>query len=122
MRASSWLKWYNRLMSELKPAQSADVIKYYHDGYNAEARSNGWKDKVPLGESAIRTTLASETLLPGGQKGMLTAKEMGEGLEYLEGKNVPAIDEEELERMVDTGLFSYYAARRILEAEAASTK
>lgn len=80
-----------RKPSSLTPEQAADVIRYYHDGNNAEARRNGWSDKVALGRSAIQTILKRQTIIPqreGEQpQATLTPDEMHEGLNLIQAEN-----------------------------------
>lgn len=103
----------------ITPEQAADVIRYFHNGENREARQRGWKDKVSLGEAAVHTTFKSHSLLPDGEA-MLTDKEMGAGLDYIqnppESKKSEAYDKE-LEYRVDSRGISYDLARREMDAE-----
>lgn len=66
----------------LTPEQSADVIRYYHDNANREARENGWRERMSLGQAAARAALARHSLLPDGQP-TLTEQEKGAGLKYI---------------------------------------
>lgn len=76
--------------TDLTAAQAADVIRYYHDGENRDTRARGWKDKVSIGRSALRTVRASETILPSGEP-ILTDQQMNIGLSHIE--NPPKSDE-----------------------------
>lgn len=66
----------------LTPQQSADVIIYYNNGDNQEARNKGWKDKIPMGRSALRATSGRHSILPSG-KPLLTFSEANEGIDYI---------------------------------------
>lgn len=100
--------------SELTAAQAADVIRYYHAGYNSEARARGWKDKVSLGQTALRTSYPLETLLEDGVP-MLTKKEMYKGLDHI--LRPPKSDRyyDKLDEIVDKRNVTYDDARRILD-------
>lgn len=67
----------------LEAALAADVIRYYHDNANKDARERGWKDKEPLGRSAIHATLPLHTMRPSGIP-MLTFEEMHRGLDHIQ--------------------------------------
>ncbi len=105
--------------NELTPQQAADVIQYYNDGENAQSRQKGWKDKVPLGQSAIHTTRERESLLPTGTP-ILTNDEMGRGLDHLTSEppqsTRPKATDEMLDTIVDRQNVSYDDARRILRS------
>lgn len=102
-------------MSELTPKQAADVIMYYHSGENHKYRQRGWRDKIAIGQSAIHATLNRHSILPTGEA-LLTNVEMTSGMDYLDRpKDEPEItpaQEAEIERLVDTGQFSYDDARK----------
>lgn len=99
----------------LTAEQAADVIRYYNNNENKISRERGWKDKVPLGKSAIHTTSPAHTLRPDGEP-MLTPPEMNAGLEHIE--NPPKSDEyyKKLDELNDKG-FTYDDARRKLDAD-----
>lgn len=106
-------------MNSLSPSQAADVIRYYHNGENADARAKGWGDKVSLGQSAIHATSTNHSLLPS-DKPLLTDKEMYEGIQYIDGSHTtpawpvePSAEQwQEIERLVDTQPCSYDDAYR----------
>lgn len=102
----------------LTPDQAADVIRYYNDNENKEYRARGWKDKVPLGQSAIHTAMPPHTILPppDDTTPTLTWQEMEAGRNHIE--NPPKSDKyyDRLDELVDKG-FTYDDARRKLDAE-----
>ena len=102
---------------ELMPQQSADVIRYYNDGENAECRRNGWKDKIAIGRSAIHSTRREHSILPTGEP-VLTASEVRQGLDIIyPPKKLKTLSEEELDACVDKRGMSYEDALRMFEAD-----
>jgi len=71
------------IRSHLTPAQAADVIRYYDAAENERSYRNNWKRKIPLGRVAVRTSLASHSILPSGEP-LLTPREAASGLDYIE--------------------------------------
>lgn len=102
--------------SHLTPKQSADVIRYYYDNANKQARERGWRDKLTLAQAAFQTIIKSHSILPD-KKPMLTFQEMEAGKDYIE--NPPKSDEyyQEADRRVDKRNISYDDAYRELDAE-----
>ena len=123
----------------LTPEQAADVIRYFHDSENHEARRNGWRDHTSLGLAALHAASDDHSILPD-ETPILTFGEMGAGLRYLEGndppdegKNPPNLPEptgptgppfgtleyeayaKKLDALVDKGPFTYDEARQILD-------
>lgn len=98
-------------MNKLTPPQSADVIKYYDHANNGEAREKGWKDKVSLARTALQTTTPGHSILPD-KTPLLTGEEMEEGLEYIKNPPISPELEAKIDRLVETGQFSYDDARR----------
>lgn len=103
-------------MGELTPKQAADVIHYYHNGENADSRAKGWKNKISLARSALHATTPGQSILPD-KTPLLTGSEMQAGLDLIENPPVVITPEQEaaIDRLVDTGQFSYDdAERRVL--------
>jgi hypothetical protein len=102
---------------ELTSKQAADVILYFHDNANREAREKGWNDKLALARAALRTIRSGQHSLLPDKSRMLTPKEMNRGLDYLE--NPPKSDEynKRLDELVEKQNITYAKARQILDAE-----
>ena len=106
-------------MTELTPAQSADVIQYLYRGENDETRRRGWKDRVSIGHAAIRATRAGHSPLPDARP-LLTLAEMSQGLASIDGSittGASGHDDARLDHLADTRGISYEQARRLLALE-----
>jgi hypothetical protein len=107
-----------RPKSSLTPAQSADVIRYYHDGENQETRKSGQRNRVALGEAALRTTMWRHSITPDSE-GLLTLAEMQAGLRHIEhppDAHPPSPYYFDLERIVD----AHDTSPQLLDAERAT--
>lgn len=104
--------------NKLTSQQAADVIQYFHNGENREARKKGRKDKVSLAKAAMHAVSRRHSLLPE-KTPMLTYDEMSAGIEYIENPPRLKSDEyyNEAERRVDLRGFSYDDAYRELDSE-----
>lgn len=108
----------------LTPEQAADVIRYFHNGENREARQRGWKDKVSLGEAAMHASFKSYSLLPNGEP-MLTIKEVADGLDFIDHQAQAQVElsdksddyDKALDELVDKKNISYAQARAELDAD-----
>ena len=104
--------------SLLTPRESADVVRYYDNLFNAEASANGWHDKVSLGQASIRATLESYSLRPNGRP-TLTPEEAKDGMDYIQHPPKSEDYYRKLEEIVDKQNVSYDEARETLDAEEA---
>ena len=105
----------NTNKESLTPKQAADVVKYYSSSENERSRQRGWKDKIPLGQSALHAMSLKHSVSPDG-KALLTAEEMAAALKYMDNPPALELSDEQLamiERIVDTRGVSYGEARRI---------
>ena len=106
----------NTNKESLTPKQAADVVKYYSSSENERSRQRGWKDKIPLGQSALHAMSLKHSVSPDG-KALLTAEEMAAALKYIDNPPAaPELSDEQLatiERVVYTRGVSYEEARKI---------
>lgn len=109
--------------TNVTPEEAANTIRHQHNVENTSFRMRGWRDKVELGRAAFHAT-KPELIAPPLLK-PLTFAEMSKGIEYIEESKSKIADTKELdpeqerkiEKLVDSGKFSYYEARRIISGE-----
>lgn len=102
--------------TQLTHEQAADIIRYYHDSDNAETRTHGWKDKVSIGQAAVRTTLESHSILPDG-KAVLSPGEASKGFAHIEDPSKTDEYYRRWDKIVDKRNIPYDEAKRILDNE-----